>query len=212
VDSVRDAGKKSINNSFMEEEKYSPQDSLRLIQSMIDKAKNTVADDSFYFLLWGWLVFAASVVQYVMKVIMHSPYHYLAWCLMFVGFVVSTWYGYTQHRQKKVKTYIEDLLDYLWISLLITYVLISFIFARTGWENCSPIYILLYSLGNFVTGRVLKFSPLVWGAVVCWALAVISTFTDFDTKILLGALAVLCSNIIPGFLLKKKYRKMQFDV
>jgi hypothetical protein len=37
----------------MEERKFSPEQSLALIQSMIDKAKNTAADDSFYFLLWG---------------------------------------------------------------------------------------------------------------------------------------------------------------
>ena len=196
----------------MEEEKFSPEDSFRLIQSMIDKARNSVADDSFYLLLWGWLVFTASLAQDVVKVVMHSPYHYLAWCLMFVGVIASIWYGYHDNRKKKVKTYVEELLDNLWIGLFVTYVLISFIFAKTGWENCSPFYMLLYSIGNFVSGRALKFSPLVWGAMACWVLAVVSTFTDFDIKILLGAIAVLCSNIIPGFLLKKKYRKMQYDV
>jgi len=196
----------------MEEEIFSPEDSFRLIQSMIAKAINTVADDSFYFLLWGWLVFIASLAQWVMKVILHSPYHYMAWWLMVAGVVASIWYGYHDNRKKKVKTYVEEMLDYLWISLFVTYMLFSFIFAKTGWENCSPFYMLLYAIGNFVSGRALKFSPLVWGAVACWVLAVISTFTDFDTKILLGALAVFCSNIIPGFLLKKKYRKMQFDV
>lgn len=196
----------------MKEEQFSPEDSLQLIQSMIDKAKNTVADNSFYFLLWGWLVFIASLVQFVMKVILHSPYHYLAWCLMFVGLVASTWYGYNEHRQKRVRTYVGELLNYLWIGILMSYVLIGFIFARTGWENCSPFYMLLYALGNFVSGRALKFAPLVWGAIACWVLAVIATFTSFNTNILLGALAILCSNIIPGFLLKKKFRKMQFDV
>ena len=196
----------------MEEEKFSPEDSFRLIQSMIDKAKNTVADDSFYFLLWGWLVFTASLAQYVLKVVMHSPYHYLAWCLMFVGVIASIWYGYHDNRKKKVKTYVEELLDNLWIGLFVTYVLISFIFAKTGWENCSPFSMMLYSIGIFVSGRALKFSPLVCVAMSCWLLAAVSTFTDFDTKILLGAIAVLCSNIIPGFLLKKKYRKMQYDV
>jgi hypothetical protein len=199
-------------DSFMEEEKFSPEDSLQLIQSMIDKAKNTVADNSFYFLLWGWLVFIASILQFVMKVIFNSPYHYLSWCLMFVGLVASTWYGYHQHRQKRVRTYVEELLNYLWIGILMSYVLFGFLFARIGWENCSPFYMLLYALGNFVSGRALKFAPLVWGAITCWVLAVIATFMSFNTDILLGAFAVLCSNIIPGFLLKKKFRKMQIDV
>jgi len=45
------------NNS---EENFSPEESLQFIQTMIDKAKDSVADKSFYFLLWGWLVFIAA--------------------------------------------------------------------------------------------------------------------------------------------------------
>src|SRR5882724_8412128 len=101
----------------MEEESLSPQDSLQLIQSMIDKAKDTVADDSFYFLLWGWLVFAASIIQYILKVIVQTPYHYLAWTLMFAGIIGSALYGAKQDKKRKVKTYVEEVLDYLWLGI-----------------------------------------------------------------------------------------------
>jgi len=196
----------------MNEENLSPQQSLELIQSMIDKAKNTVADDSFYFLLWGWLVFAASIIQYVLKVIVHSPYHYLAWTLMIVGIVVSIFYGASQSKKRKVKTYVEELLDYLWIGILISYILLGFIFARLGWQNCYPIYMMMYATGSFVTGRALKFWPLVWGAIGSWILAMIATFTSYDINILLCSLAILVSYIIPGYLLRIKFKQMQYHV
>ena len=196
----------------MQEENFSPQDSLQLIQSMIDKAKNTVADDSFYFLLWGWLVFAASVTQYVLKVVVQTPYHYLAWSLMFVGIVVSIVYGAKQNKNKKVRTYVEEVLNYLWIGIFISYIMLGFIFARLGWENCYPFYMMMYAIGTFVSGRALKFPPLVWGAIGSWVLAMVATFTNYDINILLCAVAILVSYIIPGYLLKNKYRQMQLHV
>ncbi len=190
----------------MEDEKFSPGESLKLIQSMIDKAKDTVADDSFYFLLWGWLVFAASVSQYILKVIFHSPHHYYVWLLMIVGFVLSIYYGFKGHRTRKVKTYVEELMSYLWISISFTYILFAFIFSSTGWDNCSPFFMSLYAIGTYITGRALKFSPLVWGSVGSWILAAASTFVAPDTKILLGAVAIAISYIVPGHLLRMKYK------
>src|SRR5215467_9817609 len=122
----------------MEEEKFSPEESLRLIQSMIDKTKTAAADDSFYFLLWGWLVFVASILQYSLKVFFNSPYHYLAWSLMFVGAIVSAFYGYNKNRKRKVKTYVEEILDFLWIGIFFSYVILAFVFSQIGWQHCSP--------------------------------------------------------------------------
>ena len=190
----------------MENDQLSPENSLALIQSMINKAKNTVAGDSFYFLLWGWLVFIASIAQFVLKVILHSPYHYYSWTLMIVGIIVSAYYGYTENKKRRVKTYVEELLNYLWIGVFFSYVLFGFIFARSGWQNCYPFYMGLYAVGSFVSGRALKFSPLVWGSIGSWILAIIATYADYDTNILLCAFAIMLSNIIPGHLMRTRYK------
>lgn len=196
----------------MQDEHFSPQESLLIIQTMIDKAKNTVADNSFYFLLWGWLVFAASLLQFILKVIIQFPYHYAAWSLMLVGGVVSVFHSVKENRNKKVKTYIEEVLNYLWIGIVISYILLVIIFSRTGWHNSFPFYMMMYAIGSYVTGRALKFSPLVWGAMGSWILAIVSTFTSYDVNILLGALAILVSYIIPGYLLRNKYRGTEINV
>jgi hypothetical protein len=193
----------------MEEENLSPHESLQLIQSMIDKAKNTVAHDSFYFLLWGWLVFIASVTQFILKVIVQTPYHYIAWALMFAGIIVSAFYGAKQNKRKKVTTYVGELLNYLWLAIFVSFILLGFIFSRLGWQDCYSFYIMMYAIGSFVSGRALKFSPLVWGAIGCWLLAIVSTFTSFDVNILLGALSILISYIIPGHLLRIQYAKQK---
>ena len=56
-------------------ESFSPEQSLRVIQSMIDKTKNSISDKSFYFLLWGWLVFIGALLQFTLKVIVRTEAH-----------------------------------------------------------------------------------------------------------------------------------------
>jgi len=189
-------------------EDFSPEKSLALIQTMIDKTRDSVADKSFYFLLWGWLVFVAALLQFVLKVHFHSPNHPVAWNLMFVGAIVSALYSRKERGKKRVKTYVDDSIRYLWIAVGICQGLFIFIFARNGnWQDCYTFFMLLYGLGCFITGSILKFPPLVWGAVASWMLVILSTFTTYDQNILLLAVAILVSYIIPGYLLRREHQR-----
>ncbi|MEI9958066.1 MAG: hypothetical protein WDM90_17580 [Ferruginibacter sp.] len=49
----------------MQEENFSPQESLQLIQSMIAKTKRDMSDNSIHFLLWGWVTFVACIGQFI---------------------------------------------------------------------------------------------------------------------------------------------------
>src|SRR5258708_26507444 len=184
------------NNS---EENFSPEERLQFIQTMIDTAKDSVADKSFYFLLWGWLVFIGALLQYTLKVIVRTEAHPIAWNIMFLGFIISIFHG-VREKGRKVKTYVDETLRNIWTCIVIIQLLIVFIFMRRGgWENCYTIFILLYSIGCFLTGRTLTFPPLVWGPVACWGLAIIWTLADYDTDILFIAAAIPGSHIYTGF-------------
>jgi len=188
------------------ENNFSPEESLRVIQTMIDKTKTSVVDKSFYFLLWGWLVFTGALLQYILVVYVQTPANGAAWNVMFIGFIVSI---IRRRRQKPraVKTYVDDGLANIWLSILVVQILIVFIFFRyRDWEHCYPFFVLIYSVGCFLTGRLIKFNPLIWGAVTCWAVAILMTVNDAITNMLLTAAAVLVSYIIPGYLLRREYK------
>ncbi len=190
----------------MEEQVLTPEESLLVIQAMINKAKETVADNSYYFLLWGWLTFIACISQFVLKVIINSPYHPVVWSINIFALIFSLVHAVKQQKKQHAKSYVDSALDYLWLSVMLSFMLFGFVFARLGWQDCYTFYMLLYGLGSFVTGRLLKFPPLVWGAVVCWLLAIITTFTSFNVNMLLCALAIAVCYIIPGHLLRSKYK------
>ncbi len=194
------------------ETEFSPQESLQVIQTMINKTKDAVADDSFYFLLWGWLVFGCCMVQFIMKIYLENPYHYVIWLLMPVGGIISWIYGAKQAREKKMKTFLDEALDYLWLALgasFITLVVIN-MFSGNAWQNAFTYYILLYAIGTFVTGSLLRFKPLIIGGLLNFLLAAVSVRFSFDYQLLICALAILISYIIPGHLLRAKYQKRKW--
>ena len=189
------------------ESNFSPQESLQLIRSMIETTKHSISDKSHYFLLWGWAVFTGCVLQYYLKVIIDYPQHYYAWYVTPVALVIFVFLLIKDNKKEKVKTFINEASNYLWTALGFSFMALSFIFSKMGWQYCYPLYILLYGIGTYVSGSLIKFRPLIIGAAFCFPLAVVTAYVQFDTQIIMLAFAVLVSYIIPGHLLRMKYRK-----
>jgi hypothetical protein len=187
----------------MQEEEFSPHQSLQLIQSMIEKAKTNISGNSLYFLIWGWLTFAACLGQFLLKHVLQYPRHYLVWWVIPLGVAASVWGGMRQHREKKVKTYIDESMKFLWIGMGISFFVLAMILGNIGWDkNVFPFYILLYGLGTFVSGCFLQFRPFVVGGILAWVLALVAVRVEYDYQILVASAALLFSYIIPGHLLK----------
>lgn len=190
----------------------SPQESLDLISKMINKTKDSVADDSFYFLFWGWLVFACCITQYVLKIYFHYPNHFAVWWTMPIGGVITGIYGSRQARVKKVKSFVDEALGYLWIAVAISFivlVIINMLSSDAIWQTAFTYYILLYAIGTFVSGSLIRFKPLIIGGAINFALAAVSIKFSYDNQLLLGGLAILISYIIPGHLLRIRYKKQK---
>lgn len=189
----------------MSEENFSPQDSLLLIRSMIDKTRENISGNSRHFLLWGWLTFTGFTVQFVLKHIYNYPYHYRVWWIVVPGVLLSFYLGSKEGKEKRVSTYIDDAMKYLWTGMAISFFVLSAILGRQGWNtSVFPYFILLYGLGTFVSGCFLRFRPLIFGGLLAWVIAVGSGYLSYDYQSLAGALAILVSYIIPGHLLKRK--------
>lgn len=194
----------------MTEENFSPQESLRLIQSMINKTKQDISDSSIHFLVWGWITFIACTGQFVLKNIFNYEKHYLVWLLSIVGIIFSNWYSFKEEKTRKIKTYVGDSIKHLWIGMAIAYFVLSILFTKIGWNTqVFPFFILLYGLGAFISGSIIQFRPLVVGGIIAFLLAIASVFGKYDYQMLFAAAAILFSYIIPAYLLrfKNKYSK-----
>jgi hypothetical protein len=194
-----------------EKEISSAEESLEIIETMITKAKNTVADNSFLFLLWGWLVFIASVTQFILRVLFNYSHHYYTWALLFIALFISIFRHKKKSTKSGSKTYIDFIIENLWICIILSYILFTIIFFRIGWEHSYTFYIFLMSLGCFLTGKLLNFYPLVTGSIICGFLVLLSTFISYNYDILICGLAIMVSYIIPGHLLRLRFKKTQLS-
>lgn len=190
------------------QDNFSPQQSLQLIQSMIDKTRDDIGENRFYFLFWGWLVFITILSQFFLKVVLQYGHHYLVWILTVPAVVVTIVYSSRRHWRHHVRTYIGESMGHLWTGIGISFFVLSIIISQTAerWSNAFPFFILFYGLGTFISGRLLQLRPLVVGGIINWALAVVCVFLSFDYQMLVAAAAILTSYIIPGHFLPARSR------
>lgn len=190
----------------MEEKEINPSESFAIISTMIAHTKNKLADDSTMIIFWGWLVFAAVIINYT-GVVLQKDEAYFVWpVLMPIGLIFSIIYRRKEMKKKKVKTYVESYLGYSQIAFIIA-LFISLVFMWTHGVKTTYFFImLLYGVATLITGGILNFRPLVLGSIFSFVAAVISVFAGYNEQFLCLAGALLFSYIIPGHLLRLQYK------
>lgn len=184
--------------------KSESQKQLDLIEEMIAQTKTNISEGSIFYLLWGWLVVIAAGLHYFLLNYSDYNHPYIAWpILMTLGAVISAVIGNRQEKKKRVKTFVDRAIGYLWLGFTISLILVLVCMIKIRPEGAYPIVILLYGLGTFVSGGILKFPPLIWGGIVSWLLGLAALFVSFSDQLLLIIAAVVFSYIIPGYLLSK---------
>lgn len=187
-----------------EEKPLTQEESFRIIHEMISAAKNDVKTDAFIFLLWGYLVFIASISQFILAElnVEHSD---VVWLLMPLGAIVTVIYYMKKHKTERTKSHVSEFLKYIWIAFGAAMGVIMFSNAMGGMQLL-PNIMTLYGIGLFLSGSVLKFRPLIFGGVFCWLCAIAGYHAEILYQLLIIAAAVLGGYIIPGHLLQLNNR------
>ena len=193
-------------------EQFSPQESFAVIQQMIDTAKNQFSENGHLYLLWGWIVLLCSTSQFLLLTVFHYQYHYMVWMLTWVAFIYQMYYLIREKRREKVKTYTDRIIGFVWISFFILMVLFGGLFGSvlgdSYYKMISPGFLALYGMPTFLSGIILRFKPLVVVGISCWILSIISLYVPYDYQLLLVPAAMIVAWIIPGYLMRAKYKKV----
>jgi hypothetical protein len=183
------------------------QESLRIIEQSIRSAQARIYENGFFYLLWGWLIFAASLSHYLLQFVLHVRAFWISWLILIpVGVIFSIVQGFKRGRSVKVKTFADEVIQYLAVAFLVSLFITLFFMGRMK-LNCYPVIMLLYGIMLFVSGGVLRFRPLLFGGIINWMLALPAFFVTFDIQLLLLSAAVLLGYIIPGHLLNHQFNK-----
>jgi len=197
----------------MEEKPISQQESLLLIQQMIQTAKKEQKDDGKGWIIWGWMLFTSSVLTIAN---LHLKWFntYFFWNLFGIATIVIFIYETVGvlffSKRIKVRTYTKDLFERLnagfFISLMFIIVAIN-----TGVPPTKGFALLisLYAFWILIYGSALNFKPSVVGAYVTWGFGIAALFVKtFEWVMVMHALGVLFGYIIPGHIAYKEFTKL----
>jgi Flp pilus assembly protein TadB len=193
----------------MEERKISEQESLHLIQQMIQVARSDHREKGDGWLIWGWLLFIASVSSAVLAYLQVKGVISWIWIgILVVGIIIYVLFHVMDKRKENVKTYVQELLDRLGTGFFIS----LFVIVAAGFIHKTNIgfgyYYILYAFWMYIHGSSIRFRPLLIGAYVNWIAAIIIfLLDDFGQIMVVSAIAVLIGYLIPGYLLQAEYRK-----
>ncbi|WP_276479987.1 hypothetical protein [Paraflavitalea pollutisoli] len=194
----------------MEENKLSGEDSLQLIQQMIQSSRDEHQENGDGWLLWGWLLFSASVISCIMGYMGYGRYVGEVWLGMLVVGLIAYAFNWRSKkaRTNRVQTYMQGLLNKIQSAFFIS---LLAILAGSYLGNHSfsfGYFYILYAFWMFIHGSAIRFKPLIVGAWVNWAAALgIFLATDFRHDMMISALAVLIGYLIPGYMLRSEFRK-----
>lgn len=220
----------------MEDKPLSHEESMRLIGTMLNKAKNSYHDTGIVSILWGTVITVCSLVTFAqIKGYFKLPFD--IWLLTLVAVVPTIYLSIKEKKINKAKFYDEKLLDYVWTCFGIGIGVLSFIqgsifhafskmvneYIQLSGKDTLPFrysefssafFLLWYGFPTIVTGGAKGLKPMLFGGIFCWVAAIVSLFTSADVDMLLTAAAALLSWFIPGIILwnKFKHRKLQENV
>lgn len=209
----------------MEEKIISKEESLLIIQQMIQTAKIEQKDDGKGWIIWGWMLFFASVLT-IFNLRFHWFGNYFFWNVF--GLLVAVICIYEIIRDRvlkrtvKVRTYTNDLFSKLNIGFFISLMFIIVgmnipVYIPERVEPLGaispmfgfPLLISLYAFWILIYGTALNFKPSVIGAYVTWVIGIVALFVKtFELVMVMHALAALCGYIIPGYIANKEFKKI----
>jgi hypothetical protein len=211
-----------------QEKKLTERESLELIAQMINRAKNSYHDTGIGAMMWGAVITICSLVRLSE---LHFNYRlpFDIYLLTFAAIIPQIFITIKEKKERRVKSYDDAFLDYLWlgfgISIFLLILICNNIFSEWGaWTNeykpaagsgnsygfyefVAPLFLMLYGMPTFVTGAAFKFKPMLWGGMFCWVCSIATIYTSIKIDLSLTALSAIVAWFIPGILMEREYQK-----
>lgn len=193
------------------EKEFNEQESLQLITGMIAAAKGKIKKGAGkHFLLWGYLICAASITHFIMINFVPSieKYNGILWTWVTItGFLISLIMGFREHGKREVTTYVGSISLHVWsgfMACLLTIIIL--IPGETGWYSY-PLITLLYTFALYISTAVLRLRWIYLSVGVCVICLLLYRVLSFNYYPLLMAVVMLAGNIVPGHYLNYKAKR-----
>ena len=184
------------------QDQLTAQQSLDIITTMILEAKGNVQRNGFYFLLWGWVIVVANLGMYALTYYNYE-HPYVVWAITIPAWILSLIRGFRDGKSQRASTHFDKVTGWLWASFGITIFILVAFGSRINYQ-LNPVILTISAIPTFISGTIIRFKPLIFGGVSFWIFGIVSFMVPAETQPLIGAAAVFCAYLIPGYLLRSK--------
>ncbi len=183
------------------ENSLSPQESLGLIADAISRSKDNIRENSFGFLLWGWLIAIASFAYFGLHQYTPTPLYFIPFPILAMVGVVATIIFLKRKNSGTTLTYTDYFINKMWIVLGISFFVVVFINVAQG-KMPFTYTLVIAGIGTLVSGWVMKFVPLTVGGILFLVSAVASIYIADPYKPLLHGFTIIVGYLVPGYMLR----------
>ncbi len=182
---------------------------INLIQEMIEKTKTSAAGSWKIFSVWGLLIIAGIMGNYVLAWLTLYSWIWVNWfAFMAAGLVYVVVFQSKEERSQGAKTYAQTAVGYVSMACGTSFALAGFVFPilKLYPVGTIPVIIslivgiLLFSIGGIFDLTLLKWSALLW-----WLGSIGMIFIHWHYRALMCVPLIVFGYLVPGFLLRRQY-------
>ncbi len=191
-------------------EQLKTQDSLKIIQAVIDQRKQQYEQNGIFLLFWGALVVMAGVAQYVMIHIGYGAQSGWAWVVtMIPGFIITFISKFVTEKKKAKANKSTDLFGWLWVMAGILAIVTGFLFGTKFDIGFTAVIYLPFCIAAMASALSLRNYTWVSLSILSTIIAYGSIFVAFRYHPLIAAVIALLLFLIPGIQLFSQHKKRQ---
>ena len=185
---------------------------LSEIKRIMEDSRRIMVDDGTGFILWGSLVAMGLISSYL------SVLGYLEWkvtsiawfALIGLGWLITIFQLRREKKERKAVSFAGKVAGAIWGSAGITMTIIGFVGSYTGLVKgmgISPLMACVLAAAFFVSGVIYNDKTFRYLSFGWWAGALVMFFWYSPHTLLLFALMIIFMQVLPGFIMYKKWKK-----
>ena len=198
-------------------ENFSHEQSLSLINEMINRARNNIREKGATPLIyWGYLTAALAIINSVLLCTLNNPQQsFFIWLAMLPAGLVLYFRERRIKRETLIKTHIDKIGAMVWMGFLIAFavflVVINTIGFKFGFNRIfmlnMPVMMILLGMGHFISACVYR--NKIWYAIAAlmWTGAIVCVFVDVNVQLIVLAACMVFGFAVPGHILNYQAKK-----
>ena len=190
----------------MDTNTFSTADSLRTIEAAINEAKSSKTGASFYYILWGFILFVYFIIHSIIisnPILKGTIIDTFNWVLFPIGGLLSS---LNKRKDQKEETYVpqlEKVYLFAFTGFAFMYAVLTFASSYLSTSIAIMFFPLIIGSTVYLVGGISRHKISIYCGILSMMLTVVSILSKIEIQFLMASIACISACIIPGITMRK---------